>query len=100
MYSVTLFDARGISAADQRQAEDIFRATVDAILGGPDGVVAAYRAFCAAMDEHEELPLPANATDSDRAAVARWEEAERAGERAAFAGWVGNTGGAHFALEC
>lgn len=97
-YTATLFDARGLTDADKREAEEKFCEAIESTLGGVDQVAPAYRAYQAAFDAHESLPLPAEATDSERAAVARWERAERAGNQAAFDGWH-DVGGAHFEIE-
>lgn len=99
MYTATLFDCP-VSDADRREAETLFCAAVEAALGGEAAVAAAYAAYKAAFDAHGELPLPADATDAQRAAVARWIEAEAAGTGAAFIGWHRVPDSAHFEIEC
>ncbi|MEI6600275.1 MAG: hypothetical protein WCN21_07360 [Comamonadaceae bacterium] len=98
-YTSSLFDCRGVSDADRREAEQLFCAAIEAQLGGKTNVVTAYAAYEAAFQAHGELPLPAAATEQERAAVEAWEDAERAGCAAAFAGWTGNLGGAHFEIN-
>lgn len=96
-YTASLIDCP-ISSAAAAEAESKFSAALEAALGGADNVAPAYRAYMAAFNAHGQTPLPAEATDAERAAVARWEEAECAGESAAFAGW-GDTRGAHFEIS-
>ena len=95
-YTASLFDCRGISDTDRREAEQLFCATIEAKLGD---VAAAYSAYESAFQAHGELPLPSAATEQERAAVEAWEAAERVGYAAAFAGWVGDLGGAHFEIN-
>jgi hypothetical protein len=97
-YTATLFDCQ-ISAAAKAEATDLFCAAIEQALGGAANVASAYKAYAAAFAEHGELPLPTEATAAERAAVERWEDAERVGSQAAFAGWR-NLGGAHFEIEC
>ncbi len=97
-YTATLFDCPA-SDADRREAEVKFCDALEAALGGADQVAPAYQAYDAAFKTHGELPLPAAASDAERAAVARWEVAEAAGNRAAFAGGVGDLRGAHFEIS-
>lgn len=97
-YTATLFDCP-VSDADKDEATELFCAAIEAALGGEAAVVAAYRAYNCAFEARGELPLPSVATDAERAAVTRWEDAECAGQRAAFAGWNGNHRGAHFEVS-
>ena len=99
MYTATLFDCH-VSDADRREAETLFCAAIESALGSKSAVAQAHAAYRAAFDAHGELPLPAVATDAERAAVARWEAAEAAGCTAAFAGWHRVPDGAHFEIEC
>lgn len=97
-YTATLFDCP-IKDADKREAETAFCEAIEASLGGQEAVATAYQAYQAAFSAHGELPLPATASDAERAAVARWESAESAGCHAAFAGWHRWPDGAHFEIE-
>ena len=97
-YSVDLYDCP-ISADAKEQAAKAFCAAIEKSLGGPEGVVAAHKAYTAAFESYEELPLPSSATDAERKAVARWEEAENAGNEAAFRDFKADLGGAHFEIE-
>lgn len=96
-YTATLFDCP-VSDADKRTAEAAFCKAVEAFLGGEQQVAVAHKAYSDAFNVHGELPLPAEATDAERRAVAAWEDAERAGASAAFAAWVGDLRGAHFEI--
>lgn len=96
-YTATLFDCP-VSDTDKRTAEVAFSKAVETSLGGQQQVAVAYKAYSDAFNAHGELPLPADATDAERRAVAAWEEAESAGTSAAFAGWVGDLHGAHFEI--
>jgi len=97
-YTATLFDCP-VSDADKREAEGKFCDALDATLGGPEQVAATYADYAATFAEYGELPLPASASAAERAAVARWEDAERGATTAAFAGWSGPLGGAHFEVS-
>lgn len=96
-YAATLFDCP-VSDADKRIAEAAFCKAAEASLGGEQQVAVAYKAYNDAFAVHGELPLPSEATDAERRAVAAWEDAENAGTSAAFAGWVGDLSGAHFEI--
>ena len=98
-YTVTLFDCQ-IRDNDKRAAEIVFCNAIENELGGASAVAQAYRAYRAAFSAHGELPLPAHASDIERAAVERWETAEAAGCRSAFDGWHSWPRGAHFQVEC
>lgn len=95
-YTATLFDARGLTDADKRAAEETFCKYLEATLGGADQVAPACAAYDAAFKTHGTIPLPAEATDAERAAVARWEDAEQAATSRAFEGWHNMDSGAHF----
>jgi hypothetical protein len=96
MYTATLFDCRLPPAAKTKATEEFCEA-LEAALGGIANVAPAYQAYMTAFAAYEELPLPAEARSEERAAVARWENAEQAGQRAAFDGYS-DLGGAHFEI--
>lgn len=98
-YTATLFDARGLTTDNKREAEDIFCQHLEATLGGVYQVAAAFIAYYEAFKTHGQTPLPAEATDAERAAVARWEAAENAATCAAFDGWRNLESGAHFEVS-
>lgn len=96
-YTATLFDCK-ISSKDAAEATERFCDAIEADLGGAANVAPAYAAYMAAFNKHGQIPLPAEATDAERAAVMLWADAENSGECAAFDGW-GDLGGAHFEIE-
>ena len=96
-YIATLFDCP-VSDADKREAVAKFCAALEASLGR-EAVAPTYIAYQHAFDAFGELPLPADATEAQRADVAKWIEAESAGCHAAFGGWHQWPGGAHFEIE-
>lgn len=100
-YTATLFDCP-ISGAERNAAEEKFCAALEAHLGGEARVVPAHEAYQRAFAKYEEIPLPAAATDGERAAVALWMEAEVLAEAAVFSEWhgwkAGTLRGAHFEI--
>ena len=98
-YCATLTDA-GLREPDRLEAEEIFCRTLDARLGGPAQVVAACLAYREAREKYEMTPLPAEATETELAAVDLWETAESNATMAAFAGWLNleEADAAHFEI--
>ena len=97
-YTATLYDCP-IKDADKREAENVFCTSIESTLGGVDAVCTAFKAYCNALDLHEEFPLPATATPEQRAAVALWMDAESVATQSAFSGWHRCPDGAHFEIE-
>jgi len=98
-YTASLTDCRGINDADRREAEALFADAADAASGGEAATAHAYEAYMDAVNANGGTPLPADATDAQRAAVALWEKIENAGMCAAFAGWYRFPDGAHFEIS-
>jgi hypothetical protein len=97
-YSATLTNLRGVTADERQAATERFCEALEAALGGEGKVAQAYADYMRVFTHYGESPLPAGSSFLDCAIIDRWEEAERAGHQAAFAGWS-NIGGAHFEIE-
>lgn len=97
-YSVTLFDAP-ISEADRNEAINLYRSAIESHLGSAQAVAEAAQEYQRLIERYEEYPLPDEATDAEKSVADLWIEAEREGERAAFADWLGDPGPANFVVD-
>ena len=96
-FSVTLMDCP-IGSDDKDQAESTFSRALIKQLGSSETVVEAYSEYERVFAKYEELPLPQEASQGERAAIKRWQDAENIAACEALQGFLGDTGGAYFEL--
>lgn len=97
-YSVTLTDCP-ISGRDKDEAVNLYKKAIERELGGKQAAAEAARDYQRLMEKYEEYPLPDEATNAEAVIAGRWAEADKAGQRAAFAGWAGDPGPANFEVS-
>ncbi|MES2187934.1 MAG: hypothetical protein V4505_25510 [Pseudomonadota bacterium] len=70
LYTVSLNDYPGLPPKERMQAELRLCRTLERLLGGQEGVAAAYSAWCAAADTDDSDAAP-----EDKAQAAGWAKA-------------------------
>ena len=83
-YTVTLFDADGISDTQRRDAEQRFRRALEDTLGDASLVAPVYTAYLQLVATYGEAPPPDALTDAERAIFEQWQAAETAAVAATF----------------
>ncbi|MFO1246158.1 MAG: hypothetical protein U1E71_13385 [Ramlibacter sp.] len=87
-YTVTLVNLENVSAAQREAMEQIFRATLEKLFGGPEGVVAAWQACLAEREAQKTDTFTLNAVTLGGAA-SRWDLMSAMARRTALEGWEG-----------
>lgn len=85
MHIIVHANGANLIASEENRMIEKFESVLNDRLGGARQAMDAYRAYNQALEKHCEIPLPEGATESERAAVARWEDAEAAATKAAIA---------------
>jgi len=83
-YSLTLYDADGVTDTQRREAEQRFRRALEGTLGDPSLVAPVYRAYQRIAATYGEQPDLDALTDAERAIFEQWQAAETAAVAAAF----------------
>jgi hypothetical protein len=83
-YSITLYDADGVSDAERRDAEKRFRDALEGTLGDPVLVVPVYKAYQRIVATYGEQPDLELLSEAERAIFDQWQAAEGAAVAAAF----------------
>lgn len=97
-YSVRIFHADEVSAAERTAAEQRFRAALDSTLGDASLVLPVYRAYLRLLHTHGEQARPWDLTAAEQVLADQWEAAELAATQSAF-GSERYMGDAQFELE-
>ena len=83
-YSLTLYDADGVTDTQRREAEQRFRRALEGTLGDASLVAPVYRAYQRIAATYGEQPDLDTLTDAERAIFEQWQAAETAAVAAAF----------------
>jgi hypothetical protein len=83
-YTLTLFDADGMSDVQRSEAEQRFRHALETSLGDASLVAPVYTAYLRIVATYGEVPPPDALTDAERAVFDQWQAAETAAVAAAF----------------
>jgi hypothetical protein len=83
-YTLTLFDADGVSDAQRHAAEQRFRHALEGALGDASLVAPVYSAYLHIVATYGEAPSPEVLTDAERAIFEQWQAAETAAVVAVF----------------
>ena len=83
-YSLTLYEADGVSGVQRREAEQRFRRALESALGDASLVLPVYAAYQRIVGVHGEVPSADSLTDAERAVFDQWQAAEAAAVAAAF----------------
>ena len=83
-YTVTLFDADGVTDAQRRDAEQRFRRALEDTLGDAGLGAPVITADLELVATYGEAPPPDALTDAERAIFEQWQAAETAAVVAAF----------------
>jgi len=83
-YSLTLYDADGVTDTQRREAEQRFRRALEGTLGDASLVAPVYRAYQRIAATYGEQPDLDALTDAERAIFEQWQAAETAAVAAAF----------------
>ncbi|MGE0332107.1 MAG: hypothetical protein AB7P37_15620 [Ramlibacter sp.] len=97
-YTVTLVDLPNVADADRQAMEQTFRHTIEQVLGGPDGVAAAWRACEVARqaEKNSTVTVPQLTLGGP---ISRWDLMHAMATRAAFEAWQGTPGDARFIVK-
>jgi hypothetical protein len=83
-YTITLFDADGVTDTQRRDAEQRFRRALETSLGDASLVAPVYTAYLRIVATYGEVPPPDALTDAERAIFDQWQAAETAAVAATF----------------
>ena len=83
-YTVTLFDADGVTDLQRRDAEQRFRRALEDSLGDASLVAPVYSAYLRIVATYGEIPAPDALTVAERAVFDQWQAAETAAVAATF----------------
>ena len=83
-YTLTFFDADGVSDTQRREAEQRFRRALETSLGDASLVAPVYTAYLRIVATYGEVPPPDALTDAERAVFDQWQAAETAAVVATF----------------
>ena len=83
-YTITLFDADGVTDMQRRDAEQRFRRALEDSLGDASLVAPVYGAYLRIVATYGEIPAPDALTDAERAVFDQWQAAETAAMAATF----------------
>jgi hypothetical protein len=83
-YTITLFDADGVTDTQRRDAEQRFRRALETSLGDASLVAPVYTAYQQIVATYGEAPPPDALTDAERAIFDQWQAAETAAVAATF----------------
>ncbi len=97
-YTVTLVDLENATDADRQALEKNFRAMLEQLLGGPEGVVAAWQAAAAAREAEKEATFTTDQVTLG-GPISRWDLMSTVAQRTAFEGWLGTPGDARFEVS-
>jgi hypothetical protein len=97
-YTVTLVDLPNVSDTDKQAMEQKYRLTIEQVLGGPDGVAAAWRACEAARQAEKDstVTVPQLTLGGP---ISRWDLMHAMATRSAFEEWQGTPGDAQFIVK-
>ena len=97
-YTVTLVDLPNVSDTDKKAMEQKYRLTIEPVLGGPDGVAAAWRACEAARQAEKDstVTVPQLTLGGP---ISRWDLMHAMATRSAFEEWQGTPGDAQFIVK-
>lgn len=83
-YTLTLYDADGVSEGERREAGKRFRRALEDTLGDAALVAPVYRAYLRIAATYGEQPDLEALSDAERAIFEQWQAAEAAAVAAAF----------------
>jgi hypothetical protein len=83
-YSLTLYEADGVSDLQRREAEQRFRGALEDVLGDAALVAPVYSAYLRIVATYGEAPSEDSLSDAERAIFDQWQAAEAAAVAAAF----------------
>jgi hypothetical protein len=83
-YTLTLFEADGVTDTQRREAEQRFRRALEESLGDENLVVPVYTAYLRIVATYGEVPPPDALTDEERMIFDQWQAAETAAVAATF----------------
>jgi hypothetical protein len=83
-YTLTLFDADGVTDTQRHDAEQRFRHALENTLGDAGLVAPVYTAYLKIVATYGETPPPDALTDAERAIFDQWQAAETAAVAATF----------------
>ena len=83
-YTLTLFDADGVTDVQRREAEQRFRGALEGVLGDESLVAPVYTAYQRIVALYGEHPSPDALTDAEQAVFDQWQAAETAAVAATF----------------
>jgi hypothetical protein len=83
-YTLTLYEADGVTDLERRQAEQRFRTVLEETLGDAQLVAPVYRAYLRLVATYGETPDPDSLTDAEWAIFDQWQAAETAAVAATF----------------
>ena len=96
-YTLKIFASEDVSETDRSQAEQRFRAALEAEIGDPSLVWPVYQAWLKLSQSYADHPKPWPVSDAEQLLATQWEAAELAATQAAF-GVNRYLGDAHFEL--
>lgn len=83
-YTLTLYDADGVSDAQRHAAERRFRQVLEDTLGDASLVAPVYSAYLRIAGTYGDTPDPEVLSDAERAVFDQWQAAEAAAVVAVF----------------
>jgi hypothetical protein len=83
-YTLTLFDADGVTDTQRREAEQRFRRALEESLGDASLVGPMYTAYLRLVATYGEVPPPDALTNEERMIFDQWQAAETAAVAATF----------------
>ena len=97
-YTVTLIDLDSASDADKQVLEAKFRTMIEKVLGGPDGVAAAWQACEAARLAEKDATFTTQQVTLG-GPISRWDLMHAMATRMTFEDWNGTPGDAQFIVK-
>ena len=96
-YNLKIFASEVVSETERRQAEQRFRAALEADIGDASLVWPVYQVWLKLFQTYAEYPKPWPVSDAEQLLATQWEAAELAATQAAF-GVNRYLGDAHYEL--
>ena len=96
--NLTTFGHVQVTPDQRKTANTLFSAKMDELFGSREAVANAYKAHSAVDEKYKESPLPSEATQEEKAAVAVWLDAVGEATAYAFADWVTWPEGVYFEI--
>ena len=97
-YTVTLIDFDSVSATEKQALEAKFRTLIEKVLGGPDGVAAAWQASEAAKLDEKDATFTTQQITLGGPST-RWDLMHAMATRMTFEDWSGTPGNAQFVVK-